>query len=162
MRHFLIISILLSLSLRLKSQDNDVAKNVIYGEVAGSGIFISANYERHFYLNDKLFLAPKIGVGWILVGSSLPHAITANYGGNHKLEFGAGGTYVSGTFFDDFDGYLPHAILGYRYQKSEVFLFRFTLSPFIYEDDVYNNVTMKYDNKLRTFFYAGISFGTSF
>lgn len=137
-------------------------KNAFYSEIAGSGILVSVNYERYFYLNDNLFIAPKVGIGWIAVGGSFPHALTLNYGNNHKLEVGVGGTYITGHFFNTFSKYLPHAILGYRYQKTSGFLFRATLTPFFITEDVYDSSGIRTQRETRILPWGGLSFGYNF
>jgi len=162
MRKILLTIFLLTLLFRINAQEIPSTKNAFFSEAVGSGLIISVNYERHLYLNESLFVAPKIGLGWIIIGGTIPHGVTINYGNRHKLEVGIGGTYVAGSLFENFEGYLPHGILGYRYQKSEGIIFRGTLTPIIATNDIYNSSTNTYISRTELFWWGGISFGVNF
>jgi hypothetical protein len=157
-----IILLFICIFISFDSLAQEKQKNVFYSEVAGAGLFISANYERHVYLTDNLFIAPKVGLGWIVLGGSFPHALTLNYGLNHKLEVGVGGTYISGHFFNKFSKYLPHGILGYRYQKNNGFMFRATLTPFFITEDIYDESGITTQKETRILPWGGLSFGYNF
>lgn len=129
------------------------ARNAVYGEIGGSAIGLSVNYERGFTERwkgrigasvvtgeseedtDTTFLVP-------LTASWISHPAL-----NHHLELGGGVTVVFGdrqdfySIGDDdeqFSTAIGTAIIGYRYQKPEGgFQFRAALTPLIGGGEVF-------------------------
>lgn len=57
------------------------AKNVVYGEIAGSGYLLSVNYERTLWMNEVLAFNARIGVGSALFINAIPTlGLNATYG----------------------------------------------------------------------------------
>ncbi len=125
------------------------AKNGLYLELLGPGIFYSFNYERAF--SDDV--SARIGFSYIRVdatsesnstkGSLLSVPITVSYLGigslKHILELGAGGFFVHASAAIDVAGKETEGsettaggvvIVGYRYQPADGgFMFRGGISP---------------------------------
>ena len=138
--------LLMLISLPSLAQD---AQNVAYGELFGSGIAPTFNYERRF--NERWF--GRVGAGFVFSETSsdagtdsdltfvLP--LTASWIthplGNHHFEAGGGVTFITGDsqdlYFDedeeeDISGAYLTGIAGYRFQKpGNGFVFRATFTP---------------------------------
>lgn len=176
-----LLFIMLAASLQLEAQESAppaTAKNAVYLELGGNGVYYSLNYEKIFYQRGLFKSAARIGVSafpknietetktyW---DAALPLELIGLIGrSKHHLELGVGYTpyYYADTKFEigsrgfEFDRYRYSAVmpfrLGYRYQKPEGgFLFRAGYMP----------VLSFHPDTIRpwTWVYGGISFGMSF
>ena len=118
------------------------AKNVLYIEFLGNGGFISANYER--FLTQNLSL--RIGMGSLfgLVTVTFPVMVNYCFGKEYRFEIGGGLLHVPEG---KWDGTVPTATLGYRYQDiTGGTVFRISFTPLINESG-------------EIFFWGGLSFG---
>lgn len=97
--------------------------NRIFLNVFGDASMVSVNYDKVFLINDAFFLSGKLGAGFYQELTiwkddipfpkyfTIPHHITGNLGkGKHFLEFGLGGTFLTGV--DKI--YIVYPIIGYR------------------------------------------------
>jgi len=131
---FFIFLLLPSTSLLIaqdkKEVDDEIPLNSINLNLVGEFSIFSFDYERLFFISPAFFLSGEIGLGyniedqlcvWGPCSSSkpenyltIPHHITANLGqGRSFLEFGLGGTVISGN--TTYDHYLFYQIIGYRF-----------------------------------------------
>jgi hypothetical protein len=152
-----------------------VAKNAVYLEIGGNGMFYSFNYDRVFYQKGAFKSAARAGVSLFpvnIIGKNylayiLPLEVTAMLGrSKHHLEIGTGvSPYLAPAtnrgFDPEFERYRVAAImpfrLGYRYQKKEGgFFFRAAYTPFIEFSSHFNIGTHFY------LLYGGLSMGKSF
>lgn len=171
MRTICILVMLFNISTVLLSQSTSESAdsrplNSIYLNLLGDASLISVNYERQFLVRPNLLISSKLGLGFnnefqlCLFGGcpppekyvTIPHNITGNLGkGRHFLEFGIGGTIISGNTRKP---YILYPIVGYRFLplKSKKLIFRvFGQFPFTGDDDI------------DIFFIPlGVSFGISF
>ena len=124
------------------ASNNSRPLNNINLNLLGDACLVSINYERLMLINETIFLAGKLGIGYneeftLGIGSSstpldkyliIPHHITGNLGkGKHLFEFGVGGSIILGNTNQN---YLLYPIVGYRIhpQKSNKFNFRVFIS----------------------------------
>ncbi len=144
----------------------------IFLEIAGPGIFFSANYDTRFS-QRRNGLGGRIGIGYLPASSD--HYVTVpvqlNYllgKKHHFFEMGIGATLVFSSFLRYPDYYMPDkkeyrirefdlvgsTTLGYRYQPaSSGFNFRLSFNPlFIISNYVYHG-------GVHFGTYGGISFG---
>jgi hypothetical protein len=109
------------------------ASNALFFEVGGQGILYSVNYDR--------LLGPHASVhaGYTPFGGGeyvLPAGISYLSSGNHRLELGAGLSYLN-VHESEFSigirrGLFGTAVFGYRYQPREGgFMFRVGFTPLI-------------------------------
>ncbi|AHM61553.1 hypothetical protein D770_16495 [Flammeovirgaceae bacterium 311] len=173
--------LVLAVSLQLLAQKEAApftAKNAVYLELGGNGVFYSLNYERMVYQKGMFKSAARIGFStfpkkietetktyW---NAALPLELLGLIGrSKHHLEFGVGYTpyYYADTKFEvgsrgfEFDRYRFTAIvpfrIGYRYQNPDGgFLFRVGYMP-----------TMDFHpdrHQPWNLVYGGISIGKSF
>jgi hypothetical protein len=136
--------------------------NAAYGEIGGSGIIPTVNYERR--LNERWFGRIGLGVAFSYTEEdsdaafAIPLTVSSvnRPASNHHLELGGGITIVAGDrqeLFDygddddeNFSTLSVTGIVGYRYQKPDGgFLFRATFTPVVSEGDFLP--------------WAGVSFG---
>ncbi len=143
----LLVSLLTLFCWLSTSAQSDLAKNTVYGELAGKGFYYSLNYERTWiHIDDKIGLATS--VGFCLVNGqtdieksrdfTLPLEINVNYGmGNHHIVAGFGTTYwryflpdiaITNTNLDQqplrpelkkVTEWFAHGLIEYRFQKPE-------------------------------------------
>lgn len=127
----------------------------VYLEAAGSSLLYGFNYEYAFKIDDKSFLAPKIGLGympklasnfffsnWSIVSPGVNYFIG---GGRSKIEAGAYATITThGRRTETYPGFL----IGMRDISGNGNLFRANFSPFIYAGKIYPML--------------GVSFGKNF
>lgn len=125
-----------------KNVVTDRAPQALYFQIAGSGPFLSVNYDRRFQkkLNGFGFAA---GLGYFGIQGvsifSIPVSLNYLIGHNtHFFEFAAGTTFVSAKSTDIFgtgstsseSGLIYHLNIGYRYQPTKGgFFFRGGYSP---------------------------------
>jgi len=108
------------------------AKSSVYGELLGSGIGLSLNYE--YFIRDDLPL--RVGFGYLLYVYSIPITLSKLIGeSRHKLELGGG---IVPTFaFIGFSGVFS-GVIGYRYQPEvRSSTFRLSFTPMFFPDDPY-------------------------
>jgi hypothetical protein len=145
-------------------EDIVTARNALYAEIAGRGLFLSANYERLLSETSPHNIALSAGIGfWVKIriggtskgksGVTIP--VNASYllGGNDKFELGVGFTYapdISSHFSSDFTSdWMITTFIGYRYQPIDGgFVFRVGLGPIFGNEEVIS--------------FGGISFGYAF
>ena len=122
------------------NSDEDIvaAPNSIFGEFAGKGILLSANYDRILFDTTPHNIALRAGLGlWASFsfsrsesGVTIPINISYLYGYNHKFELGVGYTFAPDISLKLGDGKITSpgtltTIIGYRYQAIDGgFLFR--------------------------------------
>ncbi len=163
-----IIFLLLIIDFEAKSQieTNQVGKNVIYIEGAGTGGYGSLNYERVILNKTHLWLCTRVGLSTYNLRDYtnnfnpdiiIPMAINGLYGNNHKIEFGIGQT-ISNIVHANYSNWQTeretnfHAnfTIGYRYQKDKGgVMFRCSYTPII---EFYNHYRH----------WGGISIGYAF
>ncbi|WP_128543367.1 hypothetical protein [Larkinella soli] len=97
---------------------------------------------------------------------STHHALLFLYGNRLQGEFGYHGTYVKSYFlFSDVEGYLPGAGIGLRYHTTRRWLFRLSVSGWIYDSrDFGANATgdLVWRKTRYLVFLPGISVGRPF
>jgi hypothetical protein len=139
----------------------ETARNSIYLELLGNGVFYSINYDREFndYLGMRVGLSYLPGVSTAFSTTEdiimIPVMINTFIGnGNSKFELGAGIVYegfTHSTIFGSSDSQIIiTTTIGYRYQqKAGGLIFRIGFTPLITE---------------RGYIlpFGGISIGTSF
>lgn len=121
------------------------SRNAAYGEIGGSGIIPTVNYERRF--NEHWYGRVGLGVAFTYTEDDSDAAfaipMTVSWvnrpASNHHLELGGGITVVAGDrqdLFDygnndeEFSTVSMTGIVGYRYQKPDGgFLFRAAFTP---------------------------------
>ena len=132
------------------AEAQEPARNAVYGEILGNGIFPTANYERRF--TDRF--AGRVGLS-VIFGSSggdtdltlaipvmgifISHPTT-----NHHFEAGGGVLLVAGDaqdFLFDSDEQIANGaltgVLGYRFQRpGRGFLFRAGATPIVSDGEV--------------------------
>lgn len=172
---FICLSLLSTKLLAQTDVEPAVAKNAVYLELGGTGMFYSFNYDRIFYQKGAFKTAARAGIsilpiniaGRNYLGYILPLELTAMFGrSKHHLEIGTGLTpYLAPArnrgFDPVFERYRVAANmpfrLGYRYQKKdEGFFFRAAYTPAIEFSSHFN---------LGTHFHllhGGLSVGKSF
>lgn len=136
---FIVAAIIVSISNAFSNDTTAMKKNAISLEIGGNGLFLSANYQRHFPITEKCFLSGEVGIGSVpfVGGLSIPHQITINFGQkNSFFETGVGGSYWTGKtnasgYTEREFSYMVSPIIGYRLQTPKGFLFRGYLSPLI-------------------------------
>lgn len=138
-----------------ESQESSTSKrsNVLFGEVGGSGLLFSINYERLLGNN----LGARIGAGSAgLMGLTIPVLLNYYIGREKKLELGLGLIYTD--YFSDNGGkyisngkYLITGTIAHKFQSEESgIVFRFAFTP------VFNPFKGKFLP------YGGISAGYAF
>jgi hypothetical protein len=148
MRRIALVIALVALASNVAAQ-----RHAAYGEIGGSGVVPTANYERRFSPN----WAGHIGLGFVAVSSSgdtditLAIPLVGSYithpEANHHFEAGGGLLFVFGDAqdldpgFEDDEEEISNLALtglaGYRYQKpGRGFIFRAAFSPVIYDGGV--------------------------
>ena len=143
--------------------DNEtkVRKNSIYGELFGSGFFLSLNYERELYRDEKVKFNFRIGTGTAILVNAVPLAgVNLLFGKNsNNFELGFNGirTYAISIMGGDGNYVLANPVLGYRYVSDKGLIFRASFTPFFQLYDPDDWVT---DELFVPF--AGISLGYSF
>ena len=132
----------------------DVAKNSIYGELAGTAGIWSLNYDRIIIHVDNVKIGARVGFGLMTEGYEgstvdvfIPFTINGMYAiKNHHVEAGIGFNFASFDIRDVSDVYNPGWTrkteflgswhLGYRFQKPDGGLFlKFVYTPFFYKND---------------------------
>jgi hypothetical protein len=139
MRTLLLLVILFIGITQLPAQ-KPFKRTTLYGEIAGSGLTLSLNYERQ--LSNKPGLGLYVGIG--LGGDDFPFVIPvgAKYiyslGGEKSfLEVGAGVALAENDFLDDkFDagedndlGFAFIPTIGYRHHARNGFMWRLNYTP---------------------------------
>ncbi len=147
------------------------AKNALYGELGGNGIYYSFNYDRILYQKNAFALSGRIGFSmyprdqFTHFFPVLPLEVNALFGkSKHHLEVGLGITPHQEYRFriDQTEGTIERAgrevnwfntvRLGYRYQKPKGgLLFRAGFTPILFDN-----------NMFVPFAFGGISLGKSF
>ena len=124
MKKFIVaLSIISILTHGIQAQDAVSASKAVYGEIGGSGLVFSANYDMRFKGHKGLGF--RAGVGYASsLGESIitfPLGINALAGkGPHYVEFGASATLATAEFggFDEgSSAWFFHPHVGYRYSK---------------------------------------------
>ena len=147
------------------SQNDSVAKNVVYIDFGGAGVFGSINFSRKFYSIKKFDFDAHIGISTTKITDFrnkinpqliLPVGVHIAFGKTHYIELGLGCAYenhvrANANFnpkrYHSFNG---NSSLGYKFQKIQgCFLFRAFYSP-IFE----RFKTMRH--------WGGLSFGYAF
>lgn len=127
--------------------------NVLFGELGGSGLLFSMNYER--LLNNKFGV--RVGVGSAgLMGLTFPAILNYYIGKEKKLELGLGLIYTD--YFPNNGGkyisngeFLITATIGHKFQSEKRgIVFRFSFTP------IYNLI------KDKILPFGGISIGYAF
>jgi hypothetical protein len=160
------------LAARDTEEEPRKAHNVIFLELGGNGLVYSINYER---LIDETDFSLRVGASYISIGASsggstasaslMTFPVLGNYylgGKNHKLQLGAGLTFMQITVgagggksgLVEASGFVPAptAVIGYRYIPARGgFAFSVGFTPFIIPSG----------DKV-VFPWAGISFGGIF
>ena len=139
-------------------------KNNIDITFGGSGLVISANYNRKLLVRPEYYLNASMGIGTVPAsgGMVLPHQLSFNLGKRESyLEMGIAGTFSTGT--SDASGiierqysYQLSPIIGYRRYFFNSMVFRAYLNPFIHIAGVHlikDYVVIP---------YAGLSLGHAF
>lgn len=130
------------------SQSNEEKnyKNSCYLELFGIGGYASINYERLFWVENKLKSGLRSGFsihnlkdfrGKLNPDLTFPFSFLVFYGSKHNIEAGIGATITSTTSAnlpknepERFTGLHPNLTIGYRYQKTDGrFIFRANYSP---------------------------------
>ena len=149
-----------------QTDTTDIARNLIFIEVAGVGGYGSVNYERVIYNKKYLMFAMRFGISSYHIKDYtnkinpdilIPLSINGYYGKSHKIEWGVGETF-SNIVHADLTEFKPKRItnfhtnfsIGYRYQKNTGgIIFRCAYTPIIEFNRYFRHC-------------AGISFGYSF
>ena len=148
------------------NSDEDIvtAPNSIFVEIAGQGIFLSANYDRILIDTTPHNIALHAGLGlWANLSSSsnsesgvtIPINMSYLYGYNHKLELGLGYTIAPDISLKLEKGKITSpgtltAIIGYRYQAIDGgFLFRVGVAFYLTTEEAITGM-------------GGLSFGYAF
>lgn len=143
------------------NNETQVRKNSIYGELFGSGFFLSLNYERELYRDEKVKFNFRIGTGTAILVNAVPLAgVNLLFGkNNNNFELGFNGirTYAISVMGGDGNYVLANPVLGYRYVSDKGLIFRASFTPFFQLYDPDDWVT---DELFVPF--AGISLGYSF
>ena len=143
------------------NNETQVRKNSIYGELFGSGFFLSLNYERELYRDEKVKFNFRIGTGTAILVNAVPLAgVNLLFGkNNNNFELGFNGirTYAISIMGGDGNYVLANPVLGYRYVSDKGLIFRASFTPFFQLYDPDDWVT---DELFVPF--AGISLGYSF
>lgn len=127
------------------SQNDSVAKNAIYLDLGGVGVFGSLNYSRQFLSINKFDFDAHIGISSTKIIDFrtkfnpqiiLPFGLHGAFGKTHYLELGVGCAYVNSVLIDNkfnpkreytFNG---NSSIGYKFKKKQGgFLFRIYYSP---------------------------------
>ena len=127
-----IISLALIMGLQAQAQDghppladnNAIRLNHVYGELAGTGIIMSVNYERLIRLGPRApLIGLRVGVLPIFVISPVLEVNVLFKGPIHFIEAGVGTNF--GAISEEGESKLwPSARVGYRYQGKKGLLFR--------------------------------------
>jgi hypothetical protein len=114
---------------------NQFKRNTIYGELAGSGLFLSANYERQLSKNPGLGI--HIGTGWGDSKPIIPFGLTYLFKlGNNKSFVEAGATITlteihyldyHETDYNYTEIFFPS--IGYRHHTNYGLMWKITYSP---------------------------------
>lgn len=143
-----------------------IRKNAVDLTFAGSGVFLSANYNRVLVAKPSFFVNGSIGIGVIPFdgGINLPQQLTINFGKKTSfLEIGIGGSFwinKSKPFLTvTKDSYKISPIIGWRKYFKNNLVFRIYAYPLVGEYFVSDNATMtSYEFKPS----LGISLGYAF
>jgi len=138
-------------------------KNAVDLSVGGTGLFVSANYNRVLLVKPDYFIASSIGFGTIPIvgGFCYPHQLTVNIPKKDFFwEFGLGGSYWnaktnSSAYTETTHSYHLSPIIGYR-QQMEKLVFRAYVNPLIRVSGEY----LLEDNSVLP--YLGVSLGYCF
>lgn len=138
-------------------------KNAVDLSVGGTGLFVSANYNRIVWAQPDYFMASSVGFGSIPIigGFCFPHQLTVNIPQNKYFwEFGLGGSYWNGKsnssgFTETIHSYHLSPIVGYRQQMDKL-VFRAYINPLIRISGEY----LLEDNAVLP--YLGVSLGYCF
>ena len=131
------------------TEDIVTAPNSIFGEFAGQGIILSANYDRMLFDTTPHNIAIRVGIGfWAeLFGSGNSESgvtipVNASYllGGNHKFELGLGFTVAPGITYSGLSNWMITALIGYRYQPIDGgFLIRVGVVPIFGDEEIFTS-----------------------
>lgn len=161
---------LLFMSLVVFSQEENrediylIKKNSINLTAGGSGLFLSFNYEKYFFIKTNYYLSASVGIGFIPIsgGVTIPHMITYNWGKKSNfLELGLGGTYWSGTRNntdkqESVNSYNLSPVIGWKKHFKKNMILRIYTNPLI------NVFGENYIEDLTVMPYLGISLGYTF
>jgi hypothetical protein len=165
----LIVALIFFAGITSAQNNNRLAKNAFYAELASRGPVYSINYDRIFRQGDKLAYSFSAGFSILNNAISFPlgiHFITGT--GDHHAEFGISFIpYIDykhdiiGSDKTDADKYLYiNPSVGYRYQKKITGLFfKAVVGPSIFLDPPSNDF-WNMDPKLYAF--GSIGLGISF
>jgi hypothetical protein len=155
MRKLFFFTATILFSIQLSAQ-NTFKKNTLYGEVGGTGIILSANYERQ--LGNQPGFGLHIGIGLGDNKPAIPFGAKYLFDfGNHKsfMEAGAGITLAEASLLDDL--YSTHSnnnpykaafipSIGYTHHTAYGLMWRINYTPVFSR---YRNIP----------FFAGVSVG---
>lgn len=151
---FLIILLFLTLSNPGHSQNAQVGidkyKNAFYFEAGGNGFIYSLNYERRFYVREKLTFTGRVGAATLLREFPYILPVELNYLIGKKTNYFEVG--FGRTFLQE-EGYNVLR-LGYRHEnenKNRVFRAAFTPLLGVISDDI-----------ISSYPWLGISYGIRF
>jgi hypothetical protein len=118
-----------------KNPESEIARNTIFAEVLGSGMYGSLNYERIIFISGSRFSVRGGGFLYLttrnrkpLIHFSVPVELNYFLGTRKRYELGVGMTYANGFYseLDDNDNkllskslYLALKGFGYRFQKPQ-------------------------------------------
>jgi hypothetical protein len=161
----------LVLSLMAFSQKNvnklyktEIRKNNVDITLGGTGIFISANYNRIVLYKSDYFINASVGIGTVPFagGTTIPHQLSVNLGKQSSfIELGVGGTYWSGTSNstgenETLSSYLLYPLIGWRKHFKSNLNFRIYANPLIHISGEH------FIEDYTIVPYLGISFGYRF
>lgn len=138
MKKILCLCLLIATSFHLYAQKTG-GRNIIYMEVLGNGLGLSANYERALQATAGWSLHAGIGLGGDI--PAFPMGIKYHWQFKNKrsgLEAGAGITLAEADLFNDKNFSATHNKLmaafipsfGYRHQTTYGFMWRVNYTPF--------------------------------
>lgn len=155
--------------INAKSQENNIKKNSVYLEIAGSGLLYSVNYDRLLIIDNKMRFSTTVAVWYIphiesisdfkyMIGSSV--GFNTLFGKQtHFAELGINFAYMNMKDTEDniyHTAYLPIR-LGYRYQKDDGGLFlRASLMPII---AIYQDADAEFLYPVTPHFSIGVGYG---
>lgn len=128
------------------------SRNVFYVEGMGQGGLYALNYERHFRLDESLYLAARVGAAPSPLSFNTPVGINLLWGETaHRLEGGIGMTFLYRSvisqgslilhYFERVEGSVKALYLGYRYQSPQGgFLFRIGYQPLFADASLQNGL----------------------
>ena len=141
-------------------------KNTIDITFGGSGLVISASYNRKLLVRPGYYLNASMGIGTVPAsgGMVLPHQLSFNLGKRESyLEMGIAGTFFTGLSNANDSGererlysYQISPLLGYRRHFFNNLVLRFYLNPLFHISGEY------YIENYAIIPYAGLSLGHSF